>query len=283
MVDAQDLKSWARKSVRVRVSLPAPLQCFQWHRMIIEIRNLVKKYEDLVAVDDISFEVKQGEIFGLLGPNGAGKTTTLEIIETLRKPTSGRITVDSLDVLEDSWAVKSRIGVQLQDAGFYPDLTLVELLKLFAALNQVSIADPVGVLQKFSLEDKQKSFWQKLSGGQKQRFSLATTLIHNPKIIFLDEPTTGLDPQARVNLWDEIHKIHKEGRTLVLTTHYMQEAEVLCDRVAIMDGGKIIKIGSPRELVEELLASGFRKEQEVQKANLEDVFLNLTGKHLRDE
>ena len=290
MVDAQDLKSWERY-VRVGSTPSVPTiaqETKSLYRssiffMIIEINDLVKKYEDLVAVDGISFEVKQGEIFGLLGPNGAGKTTTLEIIETLRRPTSGRITVDGLDVLEDSWAVKSRIGVQLQDAGFYPDLTLVELLKLFAALNQVSIEDPVSVLRKFSLEDKQKSFWQKLSGGQKQRFSLATTLIHDPKIIFLDEPTTGLDPQARVNLWDEIRKIHNEGRTLVLTTHYMQEAEVLCDRVAIMDGGKIIKTGSPRELIEELLASGFKKEQEVQKANLEDVFLTLTGKHLRDE
>src|SRR3972149_5986937 len=244
----------------------------------VKVQDLVKKYEDLTAVDNISFEVYEGEIFGILGPNGAGKPTTLEIAETLRKPTSGQIEVDGLDILKNTWEVKSRIGVQLQAAGFYPDLTLVELLKMFGGLYQVEV-DPIAVLKRFALEDKKNAFWQKLSGGQKQRFSIATTLIHNPKIIFLDEPTTGLDPQARVNLWDEIRKIHKEGRTLVLTTHYMQEAEILCDRVAIMDGGKIIKTGSPRGLIEELLASGFRKEQEVQKANLEDVFLTLTGKH----
>jgi len=152
---------------------------------------------------------------------------------------------------------------------------------MFADLYQVSV-DPIATLKKFSLEDKKKSYWNKLSGGQKQRFSLATTLIHNPKIIFLDEPTTGLDPQARANLWDEIREIHKEGRTIVLTTHYIEEAEELCDRVAIMDLGKIVKIGTPHNLIDELLESGFEKKQEVKKADLEDVFLNLTGRQLRD-
>ncbi len=251
--------------------------------MVIEVKNLVKKYEDLIAVDDISFEVKRGEVFGLLGPNGAGKTTTLEIMETLRKPSSGRVTVDGVDVVSHPWEVKSRIGVQLQDAGFYPDLTLIELLKMFAGLYQVDIGDPVEILKKFNLEEKRKVFWQKLSGGQKQRFSLATTLLHNPKIVFLDEPTTGLDPQARINLWDEIRNIHREGRTIVLTTHYMQEAEGLCDRVAIMDHGKIIKIGTPSELIDELIKSGFKKEEKVRQADLEDVFLSLTGKQLRDD
>ena len=224
----------------------------------------------------------EGEIFGLLGPNGAGKTTTLEIIETLRKPTAGKIFVDGIDILEHPWEVKSRIGVQLQAAGFYPDLTLVELLKMFGGLYQVEV-DPIAVLKRFALEDKKNAFWQKLSGGQKQRFSIATTLIHNPKIIFLDEPTTGLDPQGRVNLWEEIRKIHKEDRTVVLTTHYLQEAEELCDRVAIMDKGKIIKIGSPHNLVTELLDSGFERKEEVKKATLEDVFLHLTGRHLRED
>lgn len=251
------------------------------NNVVIRVENLTKKYEDVVAVDNISFEVAQGEIFGLLGPNGAGKTTTLEIIETLRKPTEGKIFVDGIDILEHPWEVKSRIGVQLQAAGFYPDLTLVELLKMFALLYQVKI-NPVEILKKFNLEEKKGSFWQKLSGGQKQRFSLATTLIHNPKIIFLDEPTTGLDPQARANLWDEIQKIHKEERTIILTTHYMEEAEELCDRVAIMDKGRIVKIGTPHKLIDELLAAGFEKKQEVKKADLEDVFLNLTGRHLRD-
>lgn len=248
----------------------------------IKVKNLTKRYEDLEAVAGISFEVMNGEIFGLLGPNGAGKTTTLEIIETLRKSTSGNVFVDGLNVQEHPWEVKNRIGVQLQEAGFYPDLSLVDLLKMFAALYQVEIEDPVEILKKFALEEKKTSFWNKLSGGQKQRFSLATTLIHNPKIIFLDEPTTGLDPQARTNLWGEIRKIHREGRTIILTTHYMQEAEELCDRVAIMDHGKIIKIGAPAKLIDELIASGFEKSQKIKKADLEDVFLNLTGGHLRD-
>lgn len=249
--------------------------------MIISVKNLTKKYEDATAVDDISFEVAEGEIFGLLGPNGAGKTTTLEIIETLRKPDKGEVVVDGIDVLRHPWEVKKRIGVQLQAAGFYPELSLVDLLKMFGNLYQVDV-DPIEVLKKFSLEEKKKSHWNKLSGGQKQRFSLATTLIHNPKIIFLDEPTTGLDPQARANLWDEIRKIHGEGRTIVLTTHYMEEAEELCSRVAIMDMGKIIKIDTPNKLIDQLIDSGFEKHQEVRSADLEDVFLNLTGRHLRD-
>ena len=249
--------------------------------MIIKVNNLIKTYDGVNAVDDISFEVKEGEIFGLLGPNGAGKTTTMEIIETLRKPTSGDIHVDGIDIVKHPWEVKGRIGVQLQDAGYYPELTLVDLLKMFGDLYQVDV-DPAAILKKFSLEEKNKSPWNKLSGGQKQRFSLATTLIHDPKIIFLDEPTTGLDPQARANLWDEIQKIHKEGRTIVLTTHYMEEAQVLCDRVAIMDVGKIINVDSPGKLVDELIESGFEKKEEVKKADLEDVFLELTGRHLRD-
>lgn len=250
--------------------------------VIIKVNNLTKTYNGVLAVDNISFGVNEGEIFGLLGPNGAGKTTTLEIIETLRKPTSGNVLLDGIDVLKHPWEVKSRIGVQLQSAGFYPELSLVDLLKMFADLYQVEIKDPVEVLKKFSLEEKKKSFWNQLSGGQKQRFSLATTLIHNPKIIFLDEPTTGLDPQARANLWDEIRKIHKEGRTIILTTHYIEEAEELCDEVAIMDKGKIIKSGTPGKLIDELLDSGFEKKQEIKRANLEDVFLDLTGRYLRD-
>ena len=245
-------------------------------------KSLVKKYEGLATVENFSFEVYEGEIFGILGPNGAGKTTTLEIAETLRKPTSGQIEVDGLDILKNAWEVKRRIGVQLQAAGFYPDLTLVELLKMFASLYQVEI-DPVSILKKFSLEDKKKSYFQKLSGGQKQRFSLATTLINNPKIVFLDEPTTGLDPQGRANLWQEIKNIHKTGKTVIITTHYMEEAEKLCDRLAIMDHGKIIKIGSPHQLINELLKTGFKREIEIKKATLEDVFLNLTGRQLREE
>jgi len=236
----------------------------------------------VVAVDDVSFSVERGEVFGILGPNGAGKTTTLEIMETLQKPTVGSVVVDGLDVLSNSWAVKSRIGVQLQSAGFYPELSLVQLLRLFAALYGVRV-DPVALLRRFQLEEKAGSFYDKLSGGQKQRFSLATTLLHRPLVIFLDEPTTGLDPQARLNLWDLIREVKAEGVTVVLTTHYMEEAEQLCDHLAIMDRGRMIRTGTPQELIGQLLATGFHKPVVRQEATLEDVFLSLTGRSLRDE
>ncbi|MBI4495231.1 MAG: ABC transporter ATP-binding protein [Chloroflexi bacterium] len=247
----------------------------------IQVEGLVRRYGGLVAVDNVSFTVRRGEIFGLLGPNGAGKTTTLEILETLRQPSAGRVLVDGLDALRQPWAVKRRIGVQLQAAGFYPDLTLVELLRFFAALYGVAV-DPGKVLAQFSLEDKARVHFDRLSGGQKQRFALATALLHRPVILFLDEPTTGLDPQARVNLWELIREIHVQGVTVVLTTHYMEEAERLCDRLAIMDRGRIIATGTPRAMIDALLADGFKKPQVRREASLEDVFLHLTGKSLRD-
>ena len=249
---------------------------------IIVVENLIKKYGDFTAVNNISFTVKAGNIFGILGPNGAGKTTTLEIIETLKKQTDGTVHVDGIDTLKNPWDVKRRIGVQLQSSNFYPELTLVDLLNMFAAMYDVKV-NPMEMLKKVNLEDKAKSFVNKLSGGQKQRFSVAATLVNRPKIIFLDEPTTGLDPQARLNLWEMIREIKKDGITLVLTTHYMEEAEQLCDRLAIMDQGKIIKIGTPKQLIEDLLKTGFKKEVVRQDATLEDVFLHLTGKHLREE
>jgi ABC-2 type transport system ATP-binding protein len=236
----------------------------------------------VVAVEGISFDVRRGEVFGILGPNGAGKTTSLEIMETLQKPTGGSVTVDGLDVERDAWGVKRRIGVQLQSAGFYPELTLVQLLDLFAALYNVRI-DPLEVLGRFQLEEKARAFYQTLSGGQKQRFALATSLIHRPAVIFLDEPTTGLDPQARLHLWDLVREIRADGVTVVLTTHYMEEAEQLCDRVAIMDHGHIITIGTPHALIAELLATGFQKPMIRQEASLEDVFLTLTGHALRED
>jgi ABC-2 type transport system ATP-binding protein len=249
---------------------------------IIQVNHLIKRFGDFTAVNDISFTVKEGEIFGILGPNGAGKTTTLEIIETLQTQTDGEVFVDGINTREHPWEVKARIGVQLQSSNFYPELTLVELLKMFAAMYDVQV-DPLEMLKKVQLEDKAKSFANKLSGGQKQRFSIATTLINKPKVIFLDEPTTGLDPQARINLWEMIEEIKKTGVTLVLTTHYMEEAEKLCDRLAIMDSGKIVKIGAPKKLIQELLDTGFKRHVEVKPATLEDVFLHLTGKALRDE
>lgn len=249
---------------------------------IIQVKNLIKRYGNFTAVNDISFSVKPGEIFGILGPNGAGKTTTLEIMETLKSLTSGEVLVDGIDVKDHPWEVKRRIGVQLQTASFYPELSLVELLDMFAAMYDVKI-DPLEMLKKVDLVDKAKNYVKQLSGGQKQRFSIASTLINQPKVIFLDEPTTGLDPQARIHLWDMVRQIKKEGVTIVLTTHYMDEAEQLCDRLAIMDGGKIINTGTPKEFIKNLLATGFKKEVKPEPANLEDVFLHLTGRTLRED
>lgn len=248
---------------------------------IIEVKDLHKKYGDFHAVKGLSFDVYEGEIFGLLGPNGAGKSTTLEIIETLREKTSGTITVNGFDLDKSPNEIKKIIGVQLQTSGYYPGLNLLELVRLFAGLYNEQV-DAYALLDSVNLRDKAKSKFKELSGGQKQRFSIATTLINKPRIIFLDEPTTGLDPQARRNLWDLIRDIRDKGTTVIITTHYMDEAEVLCDRVAIVDSGKIIALASPDQLIDELVAKGFEKPKEVKQANLEDVFINLTGHSLRE-
>jgi ABC-2 type transport system ATP-binding protein len=250
-------------------------------QIIIQVKNLYKKYGNFEAVKGISFDVFDGEIFGLLGPNGAGKTTTLEIIETLREETDGEVIVGGHSINKDPQKVKAIIGVQLQAAGFYPGLSLVEILNLFAALYNTKV-DPKELLAKVGLADRASAKVKELSGGQKQRFSIATTLVNKPAVIFLDEPTTGLDPQARRNLWDLIREIQKSGTTVVLTTHYMEEAEILCDRVAIIDSGVILKVDKPENLINELLEKGFKKEIEAKQANLEDVFLDLTGKQLRE-
>ncbi len=251
-------------------------------KKIIEVKNLIKKYGDFTAVNGISFDVKEGEIFGLLGPNGAGKTTTLEIMETLREKTSGEVFIDGLSVDKDSNAIKGIIGVQLQAAGYYPNLHLSELVELFAGLYNVDV-NPDEMLGIVDLNEKAKSKYKDLSGGQKQRFSICTTLINDPKIIFLDEPTTGLDPQARRNLWELVRKIREKGTTVMLTTHYMDEAEYLCDRVGIIDKGLIITIDTPDNLIDDLISKGFSKQREQKLASLEDVFLKLTGHELRDE
>ena len=251
-------------------------------KTIIQVKNLVKNYGTFEAVKAISFDVQEGEIFGLLGPNGAGKSTTLEIIETLRNKTSGEIIVDGFNLDDSPNEIKKIIGVQLQASGFYPGLNLVELINLFAGLYNED-TDPMELLGKVNLIDKAKSKFKELSGGQKQRFSIATTLINKPKVIFLDEPTTGLDPQARRNLWDLILDIRKQGTTVIITTHYMDEAEVLCDRVAIIDNGKIIAINSPHNLIDELVETGFERPVQVKKANLEDVFIHLTGFTIRED
>jgi ABC-2 type transport system ATP-binding protein len=249
---------------------------------LLEITDLHKKYDNgFEAVKGVSFAVKKGEVFGILGPNGAGKTTTLEMIEGLRTITSGQALIDGLDVAKNPFAVKERIGIQLQSSAFFPNLKLVELLSLFNDL-YAETSDPMELLREVELEDKAGAAIKELSGGQAQRFSIATTLVNKPIVIFLDEPTTGLDPQARRNLWDLVRQIQKKGTTIILTTHYMEEAQVLCDRVAIMDEGKVIALGSPDKLITQLLNRGFKPHTKVQAATLEDVFIDLTGKELRD-
>ena len=251
-------------------------------KKIIEVQSLEKKYGDFTAVKGISFSVNEGEIFGLLGPNGAGKSTTLEIIETLREKTKGKVFVDGIDLDLQPNEIKKIIGVQLQTSGYYLGLNLTELIRLFSGLyNQPANINEL--LDLVNLKDKAKAKYKELSGGQKQRFSIATTLINHPKIIFLDEPTTGLDPQARRNLWNLISDIRSKGTTVIITTHYMDEAEALCDRVAVIDTGKIIAIDTPDKLIDDLVSSGFERKKEVKAATLEDVFIHLTGKSLREE
>lgn len=248
---------------------------------ILTVENLTKIYGGKKVVKGISFSVKEGEVFGILGPNGAGKTTTMEMIEALRPIDEGTVTLDGHNVATDSHKVKQIIGIQLQSSAFYDKMTLVEQLKMFASFYGTT-TDPLELLREVELEEKADSYVEKMSGGQKQRFSIATALVNNPRILFLDEPTTGLDPQARRHLWELIQQIKQKGITVVLTTHYMEEAELLCDRVAVMDGGEIIAIDSPEALVKQLLDKGFKKTKQVEQANLEDVFIDLTGKDLRE-
>jgi len=305
---------------------------------VIRVDHLTKRFGNLVAVNDISFEVESGEIFGMLGPNGAGKTTTLEIIEGLQEPTSGRTWVLGLDSQTESEKVKQKIGIQLQASAYFDFLTLAEILDLFASFYRTKV-DVDQLLSIVGLLEKKNSLVKQLSGGQKQRFSIVASLVNDPEVVFLDEPTTGLDPQARRHLWDFIREINAKGKTVILTTHYMEEAQLLCDRVAIIDLGVIVAMDTPTNLIhglkssyrinliteKQLPANAFQavegvlsaqeisdhvpkyqlrvtkaldslpsllkvieKEKipladiEVLPANLEDVFLELTGKELRD-
>ena len=251
------------------------------NKLSIKVAGLTKSYGGETVVKRISFNVKKGEMFGLLGPNGAGKTTTLEMIEALRPIDEGEVTLEGYDVRRQPYEIKKIIGVQPQDAGFFEYLNLRELIVMFAGLYGRQV-DADKLLEEVDLLAKAKSQTKHLSGGQRQRFSVALALVNQPQVLFLDEPTTGLDPQARRYMWELIQRIRQRGITVVLTTHYMEEAELLCDRLAILDDGKIIALDSPKKLIEQLLKQGFKKKVERQAADLEDVFINLTGRSLRE-
>jgi ABC-2 type transport system ATP-binding protein len=252
---------------------------------IVDARNLVKRYpkpgkkrEEFLAVDGVSLAIEPREIFGILGPNGAGKTTTLELIEGLSDIDSGEVFVDGIDVQKQPNRVKEIIGVQLQANEYFDHLTLSDLLRLFSQLFHRN-DDPLTLLKRVELEEKAGAKPAQLSGGQKQRFSIASALINEPKVLFLDEPTTGLDPQAKRKLWKLVEELNDGGMTIVLTTHNMEEAEHLCDRIAIMDHGKIIAAGTPQDLILQ-----YAPEPPAARlhGNLEDVFLHLTGHKLRE-
>ncbi|NQV69396.1 MAG: ABC transporter ATP-binding protein [Pseudohongiella sp.] len=252
---------------------------------IIEVKNLAKQYplpdnksKSFFAVDGISLAIEAGEIFGILGPNGAGKTTTLEMLEGLVDIDGGTAFIDGIDVSKEPYKVKEIIGVQLQANEYFDNLSLLELLTLFAALYSREI-DAEDLLDKVNLLEKAKAKPGNLSGGQKQRFSIACALVNNPKVLFLDEPTTGLDPQAKRNLWDLVLELNKSGMTIVLTTHNMEEAEILCQRIAIMDHGKVVAEDTPQNLI---LQHAAEPPTAPLHGNIEDVFLALTGHGLRD-
>ncbi len=247
--------------------------------VVIRVRDLRKSYKDLVAVDGISFEVHKGEIFGMLGPNGAGKTTTVEILEGLRDLDRGDAFIDGLDVSRDQKRVKAIIGVQLQQNAFFDNLNLRETVQLFAKLYG-SDMPAEQALEKVDLADRAKSQYKELSGGQKQRLSIAVALVNKPVAMFLDEPTTGLDPQARRNMWELIDGLRSEGMAIMLTTHYMEEAEMLCDRVAVIDHGNIVALDTPNALIAQLQERGAQAVRKDGSLTLEDVFIDLTGRSL---
>ena len=242
--------------------------------VIVKAQDLIKNYSDLCAVAGISFEIMQGECFGFLGPNGAGKTTAMSIIYCFMPPTSGRVTVFGLDVTEQQSAIKSRIGVMPQDDNLDPDLSVFQNLIVYARYfdipKRISAPRAWELLDFVELREKAEVNIKSLSGGMKRRLLLARALLNNPELLIMDEPTVGLDPQSRHAVWDNLAHLKAEGKTTILTTHYMEEAQRICDRVAIMDNGKIIETGTPADLI---IKYG---------GNLEDVYLNLTGKNLRE-
>jgi ABC-2 type transport system ATP-binding protein len=246
--------------------------------LAVKCKDLKKRYGDVVAVDGLSLEVMRGECFGLLGPNGAGKTTTIEILEGLLAPDAGDVEVLGLRWRRDERELRQRLGIQLQETQFTDKLTVEETLRLFRSFYDRgrSIDDLLALVE---LESKRTSWVMKLSGGQKQRLSIAVALVGDPDLLFLDEPSTGLDPQSRRQLWGILQRFREGGGTILMTTHYMDEAEVLCDRVAVVDHGKIIALDSPKALIVSLAVP----KTVVHEGTLEDVFMSLTGRHLRDE
>ena len=249
---------------------------------IIEVQHLVVQYSGLRAVDELELSVQRGEIFGLLGPNGAGKTSTLAVIEGLRRADGGCVRVAGYDMTRDEPAARRLLGVQLQTTAMFPELRVAELVQLYAALYEVFLSkDEIErVLERFGLRQKAKARAEQLSGGQQQRLALALALVNEPQIVLLDEPSTGLDPQARRGVWALIRRMQSEGRTILLTTHSMEEAQELCDRVGIIDEGRLVALGSPAELIRRYAPPLSVKEAQRRLPNLEDVFLALTGRDL---
>ncbi|SFE49500.1 ABC transporter ATP-binding protein [Fictibacillus sp. KU28468] len=249
---------------------------------IIKVEHLVKRYGDFIAVKGVDFEVHKGEVFGLLGPNGAGKTTTLEMLVGLRKPDEGTAWIGEFDIKKHLEHVKEVIGVQLQSTTLFELLTVEEILKMYASFYPKHISIP-DLIEDMILNDKRKSRIKSLSGGQKQRLAIALALVHDPWIIFLDEPTTGLDPQARRTLWDIILNLKERGKTVMLTTHYMDEAHVLCDRIAIMDQGQLIALDTPENLVKNLQSDSaveFRLTEDAPVLDLKEIEgVKQTGSH----
>jgi ABC-2 type transport system ATP-binding protein len=242
---------------------------------ILQVENLVKRYGDVEAVRGVSFSVEEGEVFGLLGPNGAGKTSTVEVMEGLRVPDGGRISVCGIDPQKNPTGLKHEIGATLQFTSLPDKLKVGEALRLFAGFYKRT-RNPDDLLRRFGLEEKRNAFYNQLSGGQKQRLALAMALVNDPRVLFLDEPTAGLDPQVRREIYDIIEELKREKKTIVLTTHYIEEAEKLCDRVAIVDHGKVIATGTPRQL-KERSGNTTRIEVRLAKPALNGVLKTLDG------
>ncbi len=242
---------------------------------ILQVENLVKRYGDVEAVRGVSFTVEEGEVFGLLGPNGAGKTTTVEILEGLRDPDGGRVSVCGLNPQRESRALKHEIGAALQSTSLPDKLRVMEALRLFASFYKRG-RKPEELLKRFGLEEKRNTFYNQLSGGQKQRLALAMALVNDPRVVFLDEPTAGLDPQVRREIYDVIEELRREKKTILMTTHYIEEAERLCDRVAIVDHGNVIALGSPKEL-KQRSADKTRLEVRLARPESDSVLRGLDG------